>query len=222
MVEYGIVKFFDEREGKRFGFLIVLDEEGNPTGEKDIFFHYNDGQFVNNDGETPVFNGSTRQKNGQPVRLRAPQKDDRLVFMRSSGNKGDKACPWGFAETWDKHNEWLASRPTVRVVRQQQDLFSRPDGSWETSIVWEGQNTLELSAVHPKREYTSYGKRRIHDDLGHSSIEDGYVVSNYSFEVLKDGEWKPCRDPRVMLCCIPQNVFRKHASYGLRQERCYH
>lgn len=221
MVEYGIVKFFDEREGKRFGFLTVLDGDGNPTKEE-VFFHYNDGEFIGHDGENPIFCGSSIQKDGQPVRLRSPQKDDKLVFLRSAGSRGDKACPWGFAETWDKHVQWLADRPMVRVVRRQQDLFSRPDGSWEISTVWEGQNTLVLSATHPKRETRSYGRTRVVDDLDHSSIEDGHVVSNYDFEVLKDGEWKPCRDPRVMLCCVPWQTFRKFARSGLRQDRCFH
>lgn len=109
-METGIVKFFDEREGKKFGFLTVLDESGNPTQEE-IFFHYNDGYQLQNWGasepEWPYEYGFTAHDapklDGTMHVRKMPRQDDKVVFERAEGNQGrDKAKPWDYAQHYDE------------------------------------------------------------------------------------------------------------------------
>ncbi len=89
-METGIVKWFDAREGKKFGF--VTDENG-----KEIFFHFNDGRpiRVNVTKRRPEFsNIPTVQTSKGNKRLREPKQEDTIVFVRTQSSKGDKASPW--------------------------------------------------------------------------------------------------------------------------------
>ena len=71
-VEIGTVKFFDNRDNKRFGFITV-------EGGGEIFFHFNDGE------------------NAEGSKLEVePKKGDTVVFRRKTSGKGPKAAPWGF------------------------------------------------------------------------------------------------------------------------------
>ena len=98
MADYGIVKFFDRREGKMFGFANMLDVFGDETGEV-IFIHYYNGQRILDwEGSTPIF--SSRRDH-----LPFPEAGDRLVFEVRVGNKGKKAWPWSFA---GRHRPLLA------------------------------------------------------------------------------------------------------------------
>jgi len=107
MVERGIVKYFDEREGKKYGFVRVLNDAGQPTREE-IFFHYHDGKTVtsnNTDGVT--FDDTWRF-------MPMPQKGDVLVFERKPGKKGKpKACPWSYASDWDSEVNWFETKDEV-------------------------------------------------------------------------------------------------------------
>jgi hypothetical protein len=217
MVEYGIVKFFDEREGKRFGFMFVLDEGGEKTGEQ-LFFHYNNGEFIGTDGETPVFAGHTAKKDGQSVRLRFPQKDEKLVFKRGTNRKGDHAVPWGFAERWNQVIDGLQRRPMYRVVKTGSNY-----GQSYEEVTWEGQSILELSVVQPKRQDMRGRKPRTIDILSGGTADSGDMYWNYRFEKqMPDGSWVMCDDPRRFVCCVPEAVYRKYNQTGCRQERCFH
>jgi hypothetical protein len=59
--EIGAVKFFDERPGKKFGFALVLDNDGYSIGEE-IFFHYNEGEFVYDEEGIPTFGQAIKYK----------------------------------------------------------------------------------------------------------------------------------------------------------------
>jgi cold shock CspA family protein len=101
MLEFGIVKFFNKHRGKNYGFLYVLDADGNQTGEE-LFFHLNDGQSVSdNVFDTVYFDG------GHPIRRKPPRKGDKLGFLRGQNRKGDKACPWSYAAEWKDREEHL-------------------------------------------------------------------------------------------------------------------
>lgn len=102
MVEYGTVKYFDDRDGKQFGFMFVLDADGMRT-EESLFFHFNDGKFVHNSGQGPVLQGRTQIIAGMHCPLATPCSGDKLVFKRKQSAKGEKASPWTYADEWDGH-----------------------------------------------------------------------------------------------------------------------
>jgi cold shock CspA family protein len=81
MSGFGIVKFFDERAGNRYGFIRVCDNDGKET-EDEVFFHYNDGNP--NDPNNPL-----------PLPI--PRPGDSIVFCLIYGKEGKpKACPWKY------------------------------------------------------------------------------------------------------------------------------
>ena len=79
-MEQGVVKSFNPKGDKRFGFLETNDGQ-------ELFFHHNDGRaLVFRDG--PVF---LEEKSPE-----YPQVGDTLFFVRDEGREGQKASPWGF------------------------------------------------------------------------------------------------------------------------------
>jgi hypothetical protein len=76
----GIVKFFDRREDKRFGFI------QKPNGDE-VFFHLNDGRTLVPSTFDPEFYETSPS--------REPQKGDVLVFEEQPTRKGNRASPWG-------------------------------------------------------------------------------------------------------------------------------
>ncbi len=177
-MESGIVKFFDSRDNKRFGFLRL------ESGEE-IFFHFNDGENLEEGDEEPQFCG------GRPGH--DPQKGDRLVFERNHGYKGPKAAPWGFAQDYERIQKAIDSRPRYRVWKQ--------DGWWpnkqwfEPKIIWEGTSVKELL-----RKYSlQHGRSPICDALiSFWSHDDGIQVRHWFERQEPDGTWKRCQDPRPL------------------------
>lgn len=92
-IETGVVKFFDGRDNKRFGFIVL------ESGEE-IFFHYNDGRapFVSRNAlnwDFPNVNARTA--------LDYPLAGNRLYFERAKGSNGrPKASPWTSQEHYEK------------------------------------------------------------------------------------------------------------------------
>jgi len=203
-MERGTVKFFDSRDNKRFGFIRL------ESGEE-IFFHFNDGEHFTNDGEDPVFTGSGERtgKDRQRYVLRDPKKGDELVFERGLGSEDrDKACPWGYGNTYDKYVEWLENRPVFRLVKETTNRFGEYNHGKkpvvEQETLWEGQNILELSTEFPRpRDH----RRDLHVNL--TQIEDGLIQFYSWFEKLVDGEWVKCDDPRIFETELPRNRRRR-------------
>jgi hypothetical protein len=251
-LEFGTVKFFDTRDNKRFGFVYVLDEEGNKTGEE-LFFHYGDGQFTAIDGGNIVFYSAGAQSSrpsmlgmAMPqVRLNYPEKGDRIAFTRGSGKGGkDKASPWTFASSYEASRKSLLENEAERPVQQtgRPDLRVVPPlpvprpvpaelpryrvtkhenfySVVKDRVVWEGTDTLELSTVQHKRD--THGT--ISDKLEAGSADGGDMSWYYWIEQQQaDGTWEQCEDPRVFLCCVPRDVFMKHATSAISQGRCTH
>lgn len=77
--EEGTVLWFDSREEKRYGFLVL-------AGGRQIFFHHNDGRpDVVSDWDEPT----------TPLRL--PKAGEHVLFYRQPGKQGKpKACPWAY------------------------------------------------------------------------------------------------------------------------------
>jgi hypothetical protein len=204
-LEHGIVKFFDDREGKKFGFLKVLDEDSQETGEE-IFFHFNDGQFVEIVGGDEIKFTGRIAKNG--VYLVYPQIGDKLAFDRASGKDGrDKASPWTYAAAYD-HCVRMLTEPRYRVVRETKLGFGGLGDSSE--VIWEGQGADELSARYPIRVRDGM----LDNPLARSTNFSAGSTTRYSFQVWVDddvadgpydqsgvfvpGRWLECEDPRYI------------------------
>jgi len=76
---------------------------------------------------------------------------------------------------------------TYRVVKVQ---TIGVEEATET-VIWQGTDIDELSEMYPPSEI--WGA----DDLGHHSIEDGYIHWHHRFECQNsDTTWSECDDPR--------------------------
>jgi cold shock CspA family protein len=146
MPEKGTVKFFDARDNKRFGFLTL--EDG-----KEIFFHFNDGQYIVAGNASPEFSRKDPMfPDDDEIIISEPKQGDTIIFQRSQSRKGDKASPWGYYTEWEKSAEYITQQPIYRVVRQTTMLSQsrdEPDKPDDPEIIWEGWDREALS-----REYT--------------------------------------------------------------------
>ena len=208
-LEHGVVTHFDGRHGKEFGFLEVINPDGSKTSEK-LFFHFNDGQFVEivaeeNDIE---FVGTVFPGNDLPLwRMGNPPVGMKLAFKRAPGNDGrEKASPWTYAEAYDKRVQALFE-PHYRVVKVTKLGYS---GFGDTSeAIWEGRGADKLS-----RDFDVRIRGDILDDPLADTVD--FVAGSttrYLFERWdiaagiygvsdpqggQRGSWNKCHDPRVL------------------------
>lgn len=164
MVEYGIVEFFDNRDGKKFGFIRVLDGMSNETGEE-IFFHRNDFMFANNDGARVCFCDYSEVSGTRDNPLRIPAKGDKVVFERKPGKGGKpKAHPWTYTLDWLNEeaalvHDRLESRYDEEIEDEIADAELEEEGNDPTSQEvrqrihqWAGGNTdlaREAAELYP-------------------------------------------------------------------------
>jgi hypothetical protein len=95
-VELATVLWFNSQ--KRFGF--AKDQMG-----REIFFHFNDGRFVEVEAKKLVFGKATRSFNIKGVvpsiPLADPRAGDVILFVRFAGSKGrPKASPWVYDDDY--------------------------------------------------------------------------------------------------------------------------
>ena len=89
-METGKVKFFDTRPDKRYGFILV------DGGTEQLFFHYNDGQFLIAGKTQPKFSDkATVVSQGKTYRMGDPKQDDLVVFERADGLEGRQSLSLG-------------------------------------------------------------------------------------------------------------------------------
>lgn len=89
-----------------FGFLSI-------PGEPDMFFHYNQGQFVAPSRYGyPVFSGNSRRTSasGNVEHLPIPKAGDVVRFYRQLFGNRYRANPWGFESQWQEAVATIASR----------------------------------------------------------------------------------------------------------------
>lgn len=197
-LEHGVVKFYDDRDGKKFGFLTILDKDDRVTTE-DIFFHLNDQQFIDyTKGKDDVeFVGKVFPGNGLELwHLGTPKVGDRIVFSRESGSGGKpKASPWARAEMYDKRIA-LFGQPYYQVT----EVMHRDGGDPVGHVIWSGQGLdglLEQFAVLIRggRIWDTLTDRR-------EFVDGGYQYYSYLYHTRKGGvgtdesDWKRCSDPR--------------------------
>lgn len=127
----GRVVHFDARPDKLFGFIQELNpENGEPTGNPNIWFHYNDGQFVRPwhlDREV-AWDGFILGTS----RLRLPMADDFVVYEDPApGRDGRlKAARWTFM------TGFYAS--CVDISTQSYRIVDGDTSAAYPAIVWEG------------------------------------------------------------------------------------
>jgi len=173
-METGIVKFFDSRDNKRFGFVTV-------DGGGEIFFHFNDGENIEADKSEPKFSGGKLKSK--------PKKGDRIAFERNSGYKGPKAAPWGFADDYERVKKEIAARPapaTYRVLKQTTVYGNSPD---EPKVLWEGSDITKLCEKYPRPS-----DHRM-DDLW-PTFSCGDFEHKIWFERKTESGWEHADDPR--------------------------
>lgn len=90
-VEFGVVKFFDNRRDKRFGFLIL-------RGGEELFFHFHAGtEAIVETGVVTFASKVTRPY----LKIRDPEPGNRLVFSREIGPGGRvRVGQWAYESNW--------------------------------------------------------------------------------------------------------------------------
>jgi len=175
----GIVKFFNPT--KHYGFI-----KGDLW--KDVFFHLNDYERLGikrNDGEVVFV--------GEGIAKRMPQKGDKVVFTASSGNRGIKASPWIFAESFEDAERFAIAtvRRVLNVKYRVVHQYSYPGGRKDDPrVIFEG-TLRELNLKFPKPK----DSRR--DDLSPMVDCSDFSVDRW-FE-RKEGDAWICheKDPRA-------------------------
>jgi hypothetical protein len=183
----GTVKFFDDRPGKRYGFIVREDGKG------EIFFHFNDGQFMEMGVEEPKFTGtSSKVKGGRTYRLRDPQLDEVLVFQIDSGrDERIKASPWCFASSYDKLAADMARLPVYRLRVQHGTWIG---GGKKPS----GEPSTEREGTIPKliaEASDCQGRIITHMVSTVPFNHDDGIYTDRWFEVKIDAGWQEVNNP---------------------------
>lgn len=107
----GIVKFFNA--DRKFGFVTVLDDEGNAT-KHELYFHYNDGFFMRMGDTEPEFSFKTGTiVDGKGIRnVDKPKPGASIVFVGCGIGKNLKVEKWAFAANYDSFGQ-VTSNPTM-------------------------------------------------------------------------------------------------------------
>lgn len=181
----GIVKWFNVQ--KRFGFLTVEGEKN------DLFFHFNDGYFIDPGKDKPVFSSATKVRDQRVYPLRDPKQGEEIIFEESKNAQGPIAKPWGYYSTWVKAEEWIKAHPApppiVYRVLATMNNVGEPEG--EPTVGWEGDNLEQLRRQYPRNSHR--------DDrfLSFWADSDGIFETHHRWEKKNEaGAWEPCADPR--------------------------
>lgn len=189
-MENGTVKFFDSRNNKRYGFIVV-------DGGGEIFFHYNDG---GNFGVTYNLGDPMVSFVGGKLGTE-PKKGDRVVFDIVPGSKGrSKAFPWGFMAAYNRMYEKAVREKTKAPVRTKtgdtiyQVLWHELDENLIIKhtvplLFWEG-TFAELCRKFPQARDPNK------DPLFIAS--KGYIVG-FRYNAPTPNGWEMCNDPRPLV-----------------------
>ncbi len=203
-IEYGTVIYFDGRLGRERGFLAVVDNDGQETGET-LFFYSNDGQHVvaSEFDDQVDFVGRVSPRDG--LHLRHPKKGDKIAFRVDADSRNTDVRLWVYAEEYDACVNELANR-RYRITRVTESLDV--DDVESSKVTWEGQSAAALSDAFPVR----VADGRVIDPLGSVINADAGTVTHHRIERWHDTDvcghngngrgahvsarWSPCMDPR--------------------------
>lgn len=133
--EFGVVKFFDSRPGKMFGF--IKPDKPRKEGEE-VFFHRNGGCAIIEDfaGELDLDLDTWIE--------REPHKGSRVVYRATTHGRGPVAFEWNYEDEWKKAQAIIARRPwpgclSCRIIREAD--------SGEKTVLWKGERPSLLQAI---------------------------------------------------------------------------
>ena len=179
-MEQGIVVYFNDKPGKKFGFISVGEKKDR------IFFHMDYGRNFIPGIDAPQFSYTAIK--------REPKESERVIFIRMSGKKGAIAYHWGFFDEY----AWLIMNERELIYRAMieeaaKGILKKPQ------IIW-GEGTIhQLNAKYPFNFSTTLGGRVrnfFESDCLPSAAKD---KKTFWFEYKnKDGEWFRCTDPRLI------------------------
>ncbi len=203
----GVVKWFDARDGKKFGFVVCegyLNGTECPDVGKEFFFHFNDGEFIVAGGSKPEFVGKKTIRSSKGIhQLRDPHPDDILVFTQSLGKQGYKASPWTFVSRYESAFEQIASRPMYRVLQSSGAWgeAGSPENPKDAQVRWQGSDMEELKKLFPIPIGRSPGADPL---LSFWSSDDGFEIRRWWEKKNAEGEWEQCPDPRNLTGVLRQ------------------
>ncbi len=95
--EHGIVKFFDDRSGKQYGFIRVLDATAKKRERRFSSISTTASSSRPSLWEKSALGGVPPMKSvANEFTIDKPRKGDKIYFFRRRGQGGkSKACPWG-------------------------------------------------------------------------------------------------------------------------------
>lgn len=175
----GTVKFFNQTKG--FGFMV------NETSEQDVFFHVNNGRGmkISCDNSGVTFDNQTA--------INGPSKGDVLVYVENDWDD-KKAYRWGYKRSYDRLQgqidqlETKLTKDLYRILRYTSLPRNSESDNWD--VMFEGN----LKDLRQRYEVKNLGRGRQHDPLQSSRFDDfGF---DYKYQILQDGEWVSCSDPR--------------------------
>lgn len=175
----GRVKLFNREKG--FGFMV------NETKEQDVFFHVNNGRGLKiaRDGSEVIFDNLSS--------LNGPMQSDVLVYVENNYDD-KKAYRWGYKRSFDRLQAQIEQREAnltkdrYRIMRYTTLPRNSELENWD--VMFEG-NLKDLRQRYGKKYL---GKGRYHDPLQSSRFDDfGF---DYKYQILQDGDWVSCGDPR--------------------------
>ncbi len=199
----GKVKFFDSRPDKRYGFAICegyVDGTDCPDVGIEIFFHFNDGEFMVARSE-PEFIGKKTISNGRgTAQLRDPHPDDIIVFFQIAAKKGGKASPWSFVGCYDAVVEKIAKRPVYRLFESKAPWgkTATPQNPEGAIILWEGSDMGKLRNFDLQRPVGRRVEGADPNAYFWSSDEEGFDTRRWWQFRDEAGNWKLCPDPREL------------------------
>lgn len=180
----GFVKFFDNREGKLFGFFIA--EDG-----KEYFFHMYQGQrpFVSRIGFNSVHESVF------------PKPGDKVCFYLTNGYKGARAGIWYYLE----HYEF-----TIRKIEENRRFRVLEGGK----VVWEGTDQAEIEVLFKIQlreelvEPLKYEHGRVYERMNplgewEPCLTDDMekVISMSRYRVLMLTKFKSGKENTILLWC---------------------
>jgi cold shock CspA family protein len=177
-VHVGLVRWFDNRQGKQFGFIA---QSWRADKKDDTFFHLNDGLSLVKGKEFPILTPIPRG-------MRAPEIGDSVAFRISQGSKDPKASPWAYLHDYEELTRAIIPQRMYRLVGhyplRESDASNRPMGV----TFWSGLGLERLYVRFPECQ-KDLGNARLYV-RNTANVEDIHLEVVEAGEEAKEENWK--------------------------------